>query len=111
MTRFQGYLWPAGDVAGAVAGVVGRWRGYRAAPLDLAPVPVTVPDELHHVFQEYVDGDNLARGGLRAAMLALFGDQAPTGGPPFIKAKDEIHSHLQTYLLTYTPSPQGVGVE
>ena len=111
MTRFQAYFYPPGDVAGAVAGVVGRWRGYRAAPLDLAPVPVTVPDELHHVFQEYVDGDNLARGGLRAAMLALFGDQAPTGGPPFIKAKDEIHSHLQTYLLTYTPSPQGVGVE
>ena len=28
MTRFQGYLWPAGDVEGAVRGIVGKWKGF-----------------------------------------------------------------------------------
>ena len=28
MTRFQGYLWPAGDVEGAIRGIAGKWRGF-----------------------------------------------------------------------------------
>lgn len=34
MTRFQAYLYPPGDVAGAVAGVVGKWRGFVPVSLD-----------------------------------------------------------------------------
>ena len=34
MTRFQGYLWPAGDVAGAVRGVADKWRGFVPVSLE-----------------------------------------------------------------------------
>ena len=28
MTRFQGYLWPMGDVEGAVRAIASKWRGF-----------------------------------------------------------------------------------
>ena len=34
MTRFQGYLWPMGDVAGAVRGVADKWRGFVPVSLE-----------------------------------------------------------------------------
>lgn len=40
MTRFQAYLYPAGDVAGAVAGIVAKYRGHQKRPI---PVPSEIP--------------------------------------------------------------------
>lgn len=68
---------------------------------DKTHVPL-VPPELVPVFDEYAGPDlSLRRGGMTAAMIALYGDKRPRGGPPFYKARDRIISYLHTYEHTH----------
>ena len=111
VVRFQAYYLDQAGVDYLVGWCRERWGGVRrvehrqpahvvvpaglpvamnaTAPVVRAP-GVNIPHELARVFAEYVDGGELRRGGMAAAMRALYGPDAPTGGRAHQEASREV---------------------
>ncbi len=79
----------------------GRGAGLPVAMQATAPVvrppSAQVPPALAAVFAEYDDGDDLRRGGMAAALRALWGAEAPTTGRAYQDARNQVTAFLAVW--------------
>lgn len=116
LERFQAYYLDAAGVAYLVGWCRERWGGKQRGParhedrpsvlLPVAmqatapvvrPPAASVPAALAAVFAEYDDGDDLRRGGMAAALRALYGAEAPTVGRAYQDARNQVAAALAVW--------------
>jgi len=105
VVRFQSYYLTPEDVRHEVRIVRGLWptvgkTSSTTPTFDTTPTLPNVPSKLVDVFTEYANGDGLRRGGMAAALRALYGHDAPTSGRAYQDAVSVVNGHLETWQNT-----------
>jgi energy-coupling factor transporter ATP-binding protein EcfA2 len=124
MTRLQAYWLDDNGTAELVKAARQRWgvrdgvvgdrpvqvqtgEAYTPAPAPVAVYAPQIPTPLTYVFREYVRDGQLQRGGMAAALRALYGTDAPTSGRKYQEACGQIVTYVQQFAGNTSILPVG----
>lgn len=99
VVRFQSYFVTPADIRTEIRVTRGHWPTVGQTSSTLPTLP-NMPSKLVDVFREYANGDGLRRGGMAAALRALYGHDAPTSGRAYQDAVSVVNEHFQTWQNT-----------